>query len=242
MKNIIVTGGSKGLGLEIVKVLLLSKLYRVYIINRNRSKELDKLLENNPDSLFFLSFDLKNHKKVKNEIFDEFLSFKVPIHGFVNNAAYAYDDIITNLNTDALEDMYSVNVFSSMNIVKYVIRNMLFNNIQGSIIHISSISVHTGYKGLSMYASTKGALEAFSRNTAREWGGKKIRSNCIVAGFMETNMSATLSPDQKNRIYKRTALKQPTTLYSVAETTKFLISDAAESITGQNIFVDSGTI
>jgi len=119
---------------------------------------------------------------------------------------------------------------------------MLFNNIKGSIVHISSISVHTGYKGLSMYASTKGALEAFSKNTAREWGGKKIRSNCIVAGFMETNMSATLDSDQKNRIYKRTSLKQPTTLDSVAETVNFLVSDKATSITGQNIFVDSGTI
>ena len=119
---------------------------------------------------------------------------------------------------------------------------MLLHRIEGNIIHISSISVHTGYKGLSMYASTKGALEAFSKNTAREWGNRKIRSNCIVAGFMETDMSASLSIDQKDRIYKRTSLKRPTQIDSVVETVGFLLSEKSQSITGQNIFVDSGTI
>ena len=114
---------------------------------------------------------------------------------------------------------------------------MLLHNIKGSIVHISSISVHTGYKGLSMYASTKGALEAFSKNTAREWGGKGIRSNCLVAGFMETEMSSTLSDNQKNRIYQRTSMKQPVDVDSVTKTITFLLSDESISITGQNIML-----
>jgi 3-oxoacyl-[acyl-carrier protein] reductase len=93
-----------------------------------------------------------------------------------------------------------------------------------------------------MYASTKGALEAFSKNTAREWGEKGIRSNCLVSGFMETEMSSTLTQDQKNRIYNRTALKEPTCIQSVCETIHLLLSEKVHSITGQNIFVDSGTI
>jgi 3-oxoacyl-[acyl-carrier protein] reductase len=119
---------------------------------------------------------------------------------------------------------------------------MIFNRTKGSVVHVSSISVHTGYKGLAMYAASKGALEAFSKNTAREWGDKQIRSNCLVAGFMETEMSGTLSDEQRNRIFKRTSLKVPTTLNSVAKTVCFLLSDGAESITGQSIHVDSGTI
>ena len=138
--------------------------------------------------------------------------------------------------------MYSINVFAPMILTKYTLRQMLLHKIEGSIVHISSISTHTGYKGLSMYASSKGALEAFSKNTAREWGGKGIRSNCLVAGFMETNMSSTLSLDQKNRIYNRTSLKKPVDMISVSETISFLISDDSKSITGQNINVDNGTI
>ena len=119
---------------------------------------------------------------------------------------------------------------------------MLLHKVKGSIVHISSISAHTGYKGLAMYASSKAALEAFSKNTSREWGELGIRSNVIVPGFMETAMSATLSGEQKDRIYKRTSLKQATDINSVAETIAFLLSDKARSITGQNIHVDNGTI
>jgi 3-oxoacyl-[acyl-carrier protein] reductase len=93
-----------------------------------------------------------------------------------------------------------------------------------------------------MYASTKGSLEAFSKSTSREWGVKGIRSNCVVAGFMETEMSKSLTEEQKNKIYNRTSLKQSTEIKSVVKTISFLTSDSASSITGQNIFVDSGTI
>lgn len=129
-----------------------------------------------------------------------------------------------------------------MMITKYVLRNMLLHHTKGSIVHISSISAHTGYKGLAMYASSKGALEAFSKNTAREWGELGIRSNVVVPGFMETAMSATLTEEQKNRIYKRTSMKVATSIHSVAETVAFLLSDGACSITGVEVRVDNGTI
>jgi len=195
-----------------------------------------------PDKLLWLQYDLEDAKNIRQTIFKDWIGLNTPIYGLVNNAALAYDDIVTNLNLDSLEKMYRVNVFTPMVLTKFVIRQMLLHHIKGSIIHISSISVHTGYKGLSMYASTKGALEAFSKNTAREWGEKGLRSNCLVAGFMETEMSSSLSDNQKNRIYQRTSMKQPVNVNSVAETIKFLLSDGAKSITGQNIHVDNGTI
>jgi 3-oxoacyl-[acyl-carrier protein] reductase len=243
MRNILLTGATKGLGLFIAKSILQKwDDSVVYGVNRSNSKEYISLQEQYPQRVFFKSLDLSNVESIKQNLFKEFISFDIPLHGFVNNAAYAYDDIITNLNYEELMSMYKINVFAPMMITKNVIRNMLLHKINGSIIHISSVSVHTGYKGLSMYASTKGALEAFSKNTAREWGSIGIRSNAIVAGFMETNMSSTLSSSQKNRIYKRTSLKKPTEKTSVSEMVSFLMSDAASSITGQNIHVDSGTI
>ncbi len=108
--------------------------------------------------------------------------------------------------------------------------------------HISSVSAHTGYKGLAMYASTKGAMEAFSLDTAREWGICGIRSNVVAPGFMETNISAKLTDEQKQKIYQRTALKKATDVQSVAEIVYFLLSDKAGSITGTVVRVDNGTI
>lgn len=239
--NILLTGASKGLGLKTTETLL-KKGWTVYAISRSKTEYLNELLHLHPDKLNWLQFDLANRENIRLSVFKDWIGFDTPIHGFVNNAALAYDDIITNLNLVSLEKMYHINVFTPMMLTKFVLRQMLLHNIKGSIVHISSISVHTGYKGLSMYASTKGALEAFSKNTAREWGEKGIRSNCLVAGFMETEMSSTLSDNQKNRIYQRTSMKQPVDVNSVAETIWFLLSEEAKSITGQNIHVDNGTI
>lgn len=239
--NYLVTGCSRGVGLEICRALL-KQGHDVYGIARTYSEEFKRMEEEYGSLVHFKSVDLSDAESVRNSIFKEFVPNSIPLHGFVNNAAIAYDDIVTNLNLSRLEAMYKVNVFTPMMITKYSLRNMLLHHTKGSIVHISSISAHTGYKGLAMYASSKGALEAFSKDTAREWGGLGIRSNVVVPGFMETAMSSTLTQEQKDRIYKRTSLKNATSTYSVAQTVAFLLSDKACSITGQNIHVDNGTI
>lgn len=240
-KNILITGVSKGLGLEIARAVLEAGGH-VFGISRTKTPQLENLFEEYSDKIVWLPYDLSDVDSIQKVVFKDYIGSSTKLDGLVNNAALAYDDIVTNLNIGKLEQMYRINVFAAFNLTKYSIRQMLLHNVKGSIIHLSSISVHTGYKGLAMYASTKGALEAFSKNTAREWGEKGIRSNCLVAGFMETEMSSSLTNEQKNRIYNRTSLKQSTDVLSVADTVVFLLSSRANSITGQNIHVDSGTI
>jgi 3-oxoacyl-[acyl-carrier protein] reductase len=239
--NCIITGISKGVGLEIAKKFLFSG-WNVYGVCRTDTNDLLELKNSYSSNLFIKYFDISNLDEIQNEVFRNFVNNRIPIACLINNAAQAYDDIITNLNIENLISMYKVNTFAPMILTKYSIRNMIFNKVKGSIVHISSISSHTGYKGLAMYASTKGALEAFSKNTAREWGEVGIRSNVIVPGFMETSMSSDLSQEQKIRIYNRTSLKKATDIESVAETALFLSSEKSNSITGQQIFVDNGTI
>jgi len=216
-KNILLTGVSQGLGLEIARAVL-AQGWSIYGVSRRLTPEYEALMGVYPERVKFYAFDLADVDGLKTKVFKEFVGLDVPLHGLVNNAALAYDDLITNLDEARLKAMYVVNVFAPMMATRQAIRNMLLHGQGGSIVQISSISVHTGYKGLAMYASTKGALEAFSKNTAREWGERAIRSNCVVPGFMETDMSASLSESQRVKIYRRTALKSATALESVAAT------------------------
>ncbi len=240
MKNILVTGVSKGLGFELTKSFL-EEGNKVYGVSRSTNSHLDELKVKFPDTFLHLVYDLVNNTSVI-ELNKFIIQNKIIIHAFVNNAAVAYDDIITNAKYEKLEHMFRINVINPIMLTKIVIRNFLLYRQKGSIVHISSISSHTGYKGLSMYASTKGALESFSKNTAREWGLLGIRSNCVVPGFMNTEMSRNLSDKQREKIYSRTSLKKETEIMSVINTIKFLILEDSSSITGQNFFVDSGTI
>lgn len=239
--NIIVTGATRGLGLEISKRLL-AKGHTLYAVSRKRNDDFDALVALFPNNLNFIPHNLSDIKGIKEAIFAKLVEDKVVIHGYVNNAAISYDDLLTNLNIDKLQEMINVNQIAPMVMTKYVIRNMLLHQTKGCIVHISSISAHTGFKGLSMYASTKGALEAYSKNTAREWGSLGIRSNCVVCGFMETDMTNMMTEDQKSKIHKRAALKEATDLGSVSDTVSFLLGDESKSITGQHIFVDGGVI
>ena len=225
MKKILLTGDSRGVGLSI-KSLLIERGYQVIGISRN-SKD--------------IKYDLSNIDGIK-DLYNNQIKPLGPIYGFINNAALAYDDIITNLSSSKLETMYKVNVFSPMMLTKYVLRDMLLNKTKGSIVHISSVSAHPGYKGLAMYASTKGALEAFSKNTAREWGVLGIRSNVVCPGFMNTDMSSSLTDKQKTKIFNRNSLKREINTIDVASTIEFLISNNSKGITGEIIHVDNGTI
>jgi 3-oxoacyl-[acyl-carrier protein] reductase len=241
MKWIIITGDSGKLGHEIVLRTLEDESYGVIGISRNVNEGITNLLQTYADRYVHLYYDLNSPAGVRDLYLNELKKIG-PIFGLVNNSALAYDDIITNVDHTRLAEMYNVNVLSPIMLTKYVIRDMLLRKTKGSIIHISSVSAHTGYKSLSMYASTKGALEAFSKGTAREWGELGIRSNCVAPGFMETNMTTSMSTEQKTRIYNRTSLKQETQISSVAETVVFLLSNKAASITGEVIHVNCGTI
>lgn len=225
MKNILITGDSKGLGLETKKNLKNSG-YNVIGISRSSND---------------IAFDLCNYQGIK-ELYLEKIKPLGPIHGFINNAAVAYDDIITNANESDLVNMYNVNVFSPIFLTKYVIRDMLLNKVSGSIVHVSSISAHTGYKGLAMYASTKGALEAFSKNTAREWGRFGIRSNIVCPGFMSTEMSESIDDSDKEKIFKRNSMFKELEVSQTSKCIEFLVSQESSGVTGQILHVDNGTI
>jgi 3-oxoacyl-[acyl-carrier protein] reductase len=212
------------------------------MLGRALSDPLRKLIDDYPGCVQFQIFDLQEVEMLRASLSDWARQDNFRLDGVVNNAGEAYDELVTNSNLSDIESMFRTNVFAPMEITRFAIRNMLLHQTAGSIVHVSSICARKGYKGLSMYAATKGALESFSRGIAREWGGRGIRSNCVVPGFMETDMSASLSDEQRTKIYRRTSLGITTDISSVASTILFLLGPESRSITGQDVVVDSGTI
>lgn len=241
MNQIVVTGDNGGLGSKICSKILEETSNGVIGLSRHSNEAVVRLGEKFGDRYCHIDFDLSASEEIK-QLYRSKIRPLGNIVGLVNNAACAYDDIVTNLQLEPLEKMFKINVYAPMMLTKYAIRDMLVSNIKGSIIHVSSVSAHTGYKGLAMYASTKGALEAFSKNVAREWGVKGIRSNVVAPGFMETAISEKLTDEQREKIYQRTSLKEATSIDSVADTIVFLLSDKAMSITGAVVSVDNGTV
>lgn len=224
-RKILLTGDSSGLGLETKNKL--EKLgFEVVGISRKSND---------------IRFDLSKTEDIKNLYFDE-IKNRGPFFGFINNAAYAYDDIVTNAKYFELEKMFSVNVLSPILLTKYIIRDMILNKTEGHILHVSSISTRTGYKGLSMYASSKGAIEAFSKNVAREWGKYNIYSNVISPGFMDTKMTSGLNETQRDKIFKRNSLQRELSISSVVNMICFFLSEDFDGITGQSINIDNGAI
>eukprot|EP01041_Mallomonas_annulata_P031031 gene31031-53268_t len=131
-KNILITGVSQGLGLAIARAVL-DQGWTVSGVSRRLSREYAALQGQHGSRARFHAFDLSRTDDVKAELFDKFLPFETPLHGYVNNAAVAYDDLVSNLEVNRLRAMYEVNVFAPMLITKYAIRHMLFTRAAGAI-------------------------------------------------------------------------------------------------------------
>jgi 3-oxoacyl-[acyl-carrier protein] reductase len=239
-RHVLVTGVSRGLGLAVARALVETE-WHVWGVSRGGSNELAALVRASAGRLRYGAVDLTRDGAVE-RIFADFLPRDLELHAVVNNAGVAYDDLVSNLDIDRLRAMFDLNVTVPMAVTRHAIRRMLVHGTSGAFVHVSSVAAHTGYKGLAMYGASKGALEAFSRGVAREWGGRGIRSNCVAPGFLETDMSAGLSEAQRAAVFRRNALGAPASLASVAATVVHLLAEGSASVTGQTLVVDAGSL
>jgi 3-oxoacyl-[acyl-carrier protein] reductase len=132
-----------------------------------------------------------------------------------------------------------LNVLSPIILTKYIVRQMMADG-AGRIINMSSIIATTGYNGLSVYGASKAAATGFTRSLAREVGKLGITVNAIAPGFVDTELTQSLSEDQRKRIAGRSALRRLPEPDDVARMVEYLLGDGGSNITGSVLTIDAG--
>jgi 3-oxoacyl-[acyl-carrier protein] reductase len=235
--NTIVTGGSRGLGLEIVSALA-AEGRQVIAVSRKSSPELQATIAAYAGTVHFESFDFANTGEI--DIFVKSLRSKHgTIAALVNNAAVGIDGVLTTLKNDDIEAAIKINLLAPILLTKAIAKTMMATG-GGNIVNISSVNAFTGYSGLSAYAATKAGLIGFTKSLARELGRAGIRVNAVAPGLLETGMVSAMSSEQRDRIRRRSALKRFATTAEVANAVMFLLSDNSAGLTGTVTTVDAG--
>jgi 3-oxoacyl-[acyl-carrier protein] reductase len=238
MRNVIVTGGSRGLGLGITHRLS-KEGYRVIAVARQSNDQLASMMrEAALDSVHFVAFDLSDVPNIP-DLVKSVRSDYGPIYGLVNNAAISFDGVLATMHNSQIERLVSLNTISPIVLTKYVVRNMMSDG-GGRIVNVASIIGFTGYSGLSVYAATKASMIGFTRSLAREVGRVGINVNAVAPGFMETDMTQSLGPDRREQVARRSALRRFPEVEDVADAVEFLLGTKAKSITGAVLTVDAG--
>ncbi len=239
MRNVIVTGGSRGLGLGMVSKLA-KQGYRAIAIARKESPELTAVMQGGtePGCIQFVSYDLADLEGIAALVKKLRKDFG-PIYGLVNNAGISVDGALAMLQVSQMEQVVRLNTLSPMVVTKAAVRSMMSDG-GGRIINIASVVAFTGYSGLSVYSASKASLIGFTRSLAREVGKLGITVNAVAPGFVDTEMTRGMKDEQREQIVRRSALKRLADVEDVANAVEFLLSDGAKNITGTVVTVDAG--
>jgi 3-oxoacyl-[acyl-carrier protein] reductase len=238
MRNVLVTGGSRGLGLAIAGKLV-GDGFRVFALARKNTEGLEAAIAAVPaGSLHFVPFDLSQLDAIPGLIRD-MKAAHGPLYGLVNNAALGSEGLLSNMHNSEIEALIRLNTLSPILLTKYALRGMMTAG-RGRIVNMASIIGFTGYSGLSAYGATKASMLGFTRSLAREVGRMNITVNAVAPGFIATEMTASLTDEQRDRISARSALKRLADAEDVAHAVSYLMSDAARNVTGTTLTVDAG--
>ena len=233
-KIVLVTGASRGIGLEAAKHFS-KEGYKVIGTSRG-DFNLDELIGD--DSAISVQLDLMSKESIKN-LFADLKSEDLLPSVLVNNAGITKDQLFLRMKDEDWDDVIETNLNGLFRVTKAFIKPMVKNRF-GRVINISSVAGLMGNSGQVNYSSSKSAIVGFSRSLAKELGSRNITSNVVAPGFIETDMTTFLNNDEKVEVIKNIPMKRFGTVEDVAKCIVFLASDEANYITGQTISVDGG--
>jgi len=240
-KTVIVTGGSRGLGLGIVQMLL-AEGYRVATCSRSKTPELAHVSSQFPaDQLFWMSCE-GGKENLERDFFDACIAWSGsrPLYGLINNMGIAGEGVLATFpNVDSAK-ILDVNLLSAIRFSRMSLQVLLRQNKGGRMLNISSIVGIRGYAGLAAYSASKAGLDGLTRALAREVGRRKITVNSIAPGYFESALSSSLGAAQKHQIINRTPLGRLAQVADIVPAVRFLLTPEAGFITGQTIVIDGG--
>ena len=241
MRNVLVTGASRGLGLGIAQALAADG-YRVLAVARHESEALTRAMAEaewaGTGGIHFAAFDLETLDAIP-DLVRGLAKTHGPLYGLVNNAGLGTEGVLATMPAAAIERLVRLNVTAPMLLAKQAVRSMMSAG-AGRIVNMSSIVAANGYNALSVYAATKASMIGFTRSLAREVGPLGITVNAVAPGYVATDMTAGLDADDMAKVARRSALKRNVEIEDVAHAVAYLMSDKARNVTGTTLTVDAG--
>lgn len=233
----IVSGGSRGLGRVLVERLL-REGWRVATFSRTSNDFAEQTAAALPERFWWAPADLTDAQALRDYVASVVHRFR-RIDLLVNNAGVLHQELLLTMSAKKIESLVASNLVAPITLAHACARVMSRNG-GGTIVNVSSINAIRGYRGVSVYSAAKAGVDAFSRSLARELGACNIRVNSLVPGFFDSDMTAGVTAENRERIRRRTPLGRLAEINEIAEAAMFLSSPASSFITGQTIIVDGG--
>jgi len=237
-RNALVTGSTRGIGRAIADSLAGAGA-RVAVVGRDKARA-DEAAAGVGNGARGFAADVSDPKSVValvEAVEKEFGQIDI----LVNNAGLTRDNILFRLKDDDWDAVLDANLRGAFVAIRAVARGMIKRR-WGRIINIASVVGITGNKGQANYAASKAGLLGLTKSVAKELGSRNVLVNAVAPGFIETDMTAAMTPEARAALSGQIPLERLGAPQDIAGVVTFLASDLAGYITGQTIVVDGGMV
>lgn len=237
-KKILVTGGSRGIGAAIVK-LLAEEGARVAFTYSSREDAAAAVAKDLPGSdHMYLKMDVADEASV-GAAAEQILAKWGDVDGIVNNAGITKDGLFLRMKTADFDAVTGTNLRGTFLVIK-AFAKVLMKKPGSSVVNITSVIGRTGNAGQANYAASKAGTVGLTKSLALELASRGVRFNCVAPGFIATEMTHGLGDDQKTKILEKIPLGTIGEGRDVAQAVRFLLSDESRYVTGHTLDVNGG--